>query len=100
MIEPTFGNIVIEEDKDTQLAGGIMLPGTEKDSTVGVVAAICEKVKDIKMLASNIKLTLNDIYTLDTDDSVKVGDKIVYKRYAYTDCEFEGKKYRIVQLSD
>ena len=79
-IQPINNNILIKLDevKEDKTAGGIIIPDTAKEkSQEGEVVALPP----------------------DSDISVSVGDRVMYKSFSGTEITFEGEKYLIV-LSD
>lgn len=86
-LRPLFDKIVIKQDetKDTT-ASGIILTGSAKEKpTMATVIAVGPggviDGKEIKM-------------------EVKVGDKILYSKYAGTDFKLEGETVTIIRQSD
>ena len=87
MIKPLGDRVVIEvSEGDVKTASGIVLPDTAKEKPQqGVVVAVSEgKYVDGKKVALD----------------VKVGDKIIFSKYAGTDVKFDGVDYLIVRDSD
>ena len=83
MIKPLADRVLIEpKEAETKTAAGIYIPDTaiEKPQQGTVVAAGPGK-KDEPM-------------------EVKVGDQVIYGKYAGTEVNFEDKKYLIVKQSD
>ena len=88
MIKPLGDRIVIKVIEDTeQTSGGIFIPDSAKEKPQkGEVVAVGEG-----------KLTdKNERQPID----VKVGDKILYAKYAGTDVKFNGTEYKILSVSD
>ena len=82
-IQPLADRVLIEpapaEEKTT---GGIIIPDTAKEKPQrGKVVAVGSGKKDEPM-------------------TVKVGDKVLYGKYAGTEITFEGKDYLIMRESD
>ena len=88
MLKPLGDRVVIRVlEQEEKTASGIFLPDTakEKPSQGEVVAVGPGKVQDDGKRAA-----------LD----VKVGDKIIFSKYAGTEVKFEGTKYLIVSERD
>lgn len=67
---------------ETKTASGIIIPDTAKEKPQeGVVVAVGEGKKDEPL-------------------TVKVGDKVLYGKYAGTELKLEGREYLIVRESD
>lgn len=88
-IKPLADRIVIEpsDDEASQSAGGIYIPDTakEKPQTGKVVAAGPGRVTDD---GKTIALT------------IKVGDNVIYSKYAGTEYTEGGTEYLVVKESD
>lgn len=82
MIKPLGDRVVIKvSEGDIKTASGIVLPDTAKEKPQeGTVVAVSEGKK----------------VALD----VKVGDKVIFSKYAGTDVKFDGTDYLIVRDSD
>ena len=88
MLKPLGDRVVIRVlEQEEKTASGIFLPDTakEKPSQGEVVAVGPGKVQDD-----------GKRFALD----VKVGDKIIFSKYAGTEVKFEGTKYLIVSERD
>ncbi len=83
MIKPLADRVVIEpKEAETKTASGLYIPDTAKEKPQqGVVAAAGPGKKDEAM-------------------EVKVGDVVLYGKYAGTEVTVDGKKYLIVRQSD
>ena len=86
-IKPLCDRVVIKmiESEETTKSG-IVLPGTAKEKPqMAEVLAVgpggLVDGKEVKM-------------------EVKVGDKVIYSKYAGTEVEYDGKEYLIVSLTD
>ena len=81
-LHPTNQNIVLdisESENEQKTAGGIIIPDTVKEKP---------KMAPVKWMGA-------------TDDAeVKPGDLVLFKPYAGTEVDFEGKKYLILPLAD
>jgi len=88
MIKPLGDRIVIKVIEDTeQTSGGIFIPDSakEKPQKGEVVAIGAGKLND-----------KNERQPMD----VKVGDKILYAKYAGTDVKVDGVEYKILSVND
>ena len=88
MLKPLGDRVVIRVlEQEEKTASGIFLPDTakEKPSQGEVVAVGPGKVQD-----DGKRVALD----------VKVGDKIIFSKYAGTEVKFEGTKYLIVRERD
>lgn len=88
MLKPLGDRVVIRVlEQEEKTASGIFLPDTakEKPSQGEVVAVGPGKVQD-----DSKRVALD----------VKVGDKIIFSKYAGTEVKFEGTKYLIVSERD
>ncbi|MBO8480799.1 MAG: co-chaperone GroES [Bacteroidetes bacterium] len=83
MIKPLADRVLIEpKEAETKTAGGIYIPDTAKEKPQqGTVVAAGPGKKDEPM-------------------EVKVGDQVIYGKYAGTEVTVEDKKYLIVKQSD
>ena len=83
MIKPLADRVLIEpKEAETKTAAGIYIPDTAKEKPQqGTVVAAGPGKKDEPMEA-------------------KVGDQVIYGKYAGTEVNFEDKKYLIVKQSD
>ena len=83
MIRPLADRVLIEpKEAETKTAAGIYIPDTAKEKPQqGKVIAVGPGKKDEPM-------------------GVKVGDEVLYGKYAGTEVSVEDKKYLIVKQSD
>ena len=83
MIKPLADRVLIEpKEAETKTASGIYIPDTAKEKPQqGTVLAVGPGKKDEPM-------------------EVKVGDQVLYGKYAGTEVTVEDKKYLIVKQSD
>ena len=83
MIKPLQDRVLIEpKEAEAKTAGGLYIPDTAKEKPQqGLVVAAGPGQKDEPM-------------------EVKVGETVLYGKYAGTEVSFEGKKYLIVKQSD
>ncbi len=83
MIRPLADRVLVEpKEAETKTASGIYIPDTAK-----------EKPQEGKVIAAGSGKK-------DEPMEVKVGDKVIYGKYAGTEVTVEGKKYLIVKQSD
>ena len=87
-IRPLGDNLVIEIIDDAeQTSGGIFIPDSAKEKPQkGEVVAVGQGKLNDK----------NERQPMD----VKVGDKILYAKYAGTDVKVDGVEYKILSVSD
>lgn len=86
-LRPLGDRIVVRQlEAETTTKSGIVLTGQakEKPQEAEVVAVGPGKTEDGKLIPMH----------------VKVGDKIIYSKYAGTDVKYEGQEYVIVSESD
>ena len=83
MIKPLADRVLIEpQEAMTQTASGLYIPDTAKEKPLkGEIVAVGQGTKDEEMV-------------------LKVGDQVLYGKYAGTELELEGKKYLIMRQSD
>ena len=83
MLNPLADRVLIEpKEAETKTAAGLYIPDTAKEKPQqGTVVAAGPGKKDEPM-------------------EVKVGDQVIYGKYAGTEVTFEDKKYLIVKQSD
>ncbi|MBQ1209666.1 MAG: co-chaperone GroES [Bacteroidales bacterium] len=83
MIKPLADRVLVEpKEAETRTASGLIIPDTAKEKPqMGHVVAVGPGKKDETM-------------------EVKVGDTVLYGKYAGTEVTFEDKKYLIMKQSD
>ena len=83
MIKPLADRVLVQpKEAETKTASGLYIPDTAKEKpSEGKVLAVGPGKKDEPM-------------------EVKVGDEVIYGKYAGTEVTVEGKKYLIVKQSD
>lgn len=83
MIKPLADRVVVEpKEAETKTASGLYIPDTAKEKPQqGTVISVGSGTKDVEM-------------------EVKVGDVVLYGKYAGTEVSFEDKKYLIMKQSD
>lgn len=83
MIKPLADRVLVEpKEAETKTASGLYIPDTAK-----------EKPQEGKVIAAGPGKK-------DEPMDVKVGDEVLYGKYAGTEVTVEGKKYLIVKQSD
>lgn len=83
MIKPLADRVLVEpKEAETKTASGLYIPDTAK-----------EKPQEGKVIAAGPGKK-------DEPMEVKVGDEVIYGKYAGTGVTVEGKKYLIVKQSD
>ena len=83
MIKPLADRVLVEpKEAETRTASGLYIPDTAK-----------EKPQEGKVIAAGPGKK-------DEPMEVKVGDEVIYGKYAGTEVTVEGKKYLIVKQSD
>ena len=82
-IKPLADRVLIEPaPAETKTVGGIIIPDTAKEKPLkGTVVAVGTGTKDEEMV-------------------LKVGDVVLYGKYAGTEIELDGEKYLIMRQSD
>jgi len=87
-IRPLHDRVLVErEDEERKSPGGIVIPDTAKEKPVrGVIAAV----------GTGKILENGDIRALD----VKVGDKILFGKYAGTEVKVDGKEFVVMREDD
>ena len=83
MIKPLADRVLVEpKEAETKTASGLYIPDTAK-----------EKPQEGKVIAAGPGKK-------DEPMEVKVGDEVIYGKYAGTEVTVEGRKYLIVKQSD
>ena len=81
-IKPLADRVLVLPAPAEEKIGGIIIPDTAKEKPLqGEVVAAGNGTKDEEMV-------------------LKVGDKVLYGKYAGTELEYEGTKYLIMRQSD
>jgi len=87
-IRPLHDRIIVERlEEETTTAAGIIIPDTAK-----------EKPQQGKIIAVGKGKVTEDGKVLPMD--VKVGDKVLFGKYAGTDIKIEGKEYLMMREDD
>ena len=88
-IKPIYSNVILKPIKEENVSkSGIVLPGTidkEKPETAEIIA-----VGDGKLNDKGEKIPM----------SVKVGDKVMFKKYSPDEITVEGEDLLVIQESD
>ena len=88
MIKPLYNNVLLKKEKvSKQTDSGIIISSKDEDEEFAVVVAVsdCKEVK------------VNDkVYAL----PVKVGDKVMYKKYSGTEVKSDGDEYILIKAED
>lgn len=88
MLKPLANRVIIEVNKEEEkTVGGIVLPSSAKEkSQTGVIVAVGEGL--VTDQGTKIEMT------------VKVGDQVLFEKYAGTEITYDGKDYLVVKESD
>ena len=87
-IRPLHDRIIVERlEEETKTAGGLIIPDTAK-----------EKPQQGKVIAAGKGKKTEDGKVLPLD--VKVGDKILFGKYAGTEIKIEGREYLMMREDD
>ena len=87
-IRPLHDRIIVERiEEETKTAGGLIIPDTAK-----------EKPQQGKVVAAGKGKVTEDGKLLGMD--VKVGDRILFGKYAGTEIKVEGKEYLMMREDD
>ena len=81
-IKPLADRVLVQPAQAEEKVGGIIIPDTAKEKPQrGKVVAVGNGTKDEEMI-------------------LKVGDEVLYGKYAGTELENEGEKYLMMRQSD
>ena len=82
-VKPLADRVLVEpKEAETKTASGLFIPDTAKEKPqAGTVVAVCPGKKDEPM-------------------ELKVGDKVLYGKYAGTELNVDGKIYIMMRQSD
>jgi chaperonin GroES len=87
-IRPLHDRIIVERlEEETKTAGGLIIPDTAK-----------EKPQQGKVIAVGKGKVTEDGKVLGMD--VKVGDRVLFGKYAGTEIKIEGKEYMMMREDD
>ncbi len=88
-IKPLFSNVLIKPmEAETKTSGGIIIPDSaqDKQSTIGIVMAIGEG--HVSPKGDREKMV------------VKVGDRVMYKKWGGNEVKVEGQEWTLVEQKD
>lgn len=86
MIKPLGDNVLLEKTPNEKKVGDLVLTTEKKVGNRATVRAIGSgKKEDGKLIPIN---------------EVKVGDEVIYREYAGTEYEEDGKKYLLIKVED
>ena len=87
-LKPLFDNVVVEHvEQQDKTTGGVFLPDTAKEKPQeGIIRAI----GDGRVLDNGTKLGM----------SVKVGDRVFYRKYSGSEVKIEGTEFLIIPEKD
>ncbi|HEX8826858.1 MAG TPA: co-chaperone GroES [Xanthobacteraceae bacterium] len=87
-LKPLFDNVVVEHvEQQDKTTGGVFLPDTAKEKPQeGIIRAI----GDGRVLDNGTKLGM----------SVKVGDRVFYRKYSGSEIKIEGTEFLIIPQKD
>jgi chaperonin GroES len=93
-LKPLRGYVLVEQIDDTEVrSSGLVMPETAKDKPMkGVIIEIGNP------MLPNLSVETN--HRFDTEFEGKVGDKVVFKKWATNDLEEDGKKLAFVKFED
>ena len=81
-IKPLADRVLITPAQAEEKIGGIIIPDTAKEKPLqGTVAAVGNGTKDVEMI-------------------LKVGDNVLYGKYAGQEIEYKGEKFIVMRQSD
>ena len=88
MIKPLYNNVLLKKEKAAnETKSGIILTQKEKTEDYAVVVA----------LSDNKEVKINDkVYEM----PLKVGDKVMYKKYSGTDIKEDDEEYILINAED
>lgn len=88
MIKPLYDRVLLkEEEVEAKTESGIILPESSKEEpSTAIVVAVGDGKRDEK----------GELIPLD----VKVGDRVIYKKFATTDVKYNDEEYMIIDMDD
>lgn len=86
MIKPLRDYVVLEGEPEERNVGGLVIKSKENDNGVATVVAVGPGARNEK----------GEVEPLD----VKVGDKVLYKKYSTNDYKQGDKKYLVIRSED
>ena len=88
MIKPLYNNVLLKKEKaSNETASGIILSQKEKDEEYAVVVAVSD-VKEVKIH--------DKVYPM----PLKVGDKVMFKKYSGTNITEKEEEYILISAED
>ncbi|WP_071705761.1 co-chaperone GroES [Murdochiella vaginalis] len=85
-LNPIGERIVIHKlEKEETTASGIVLPSSAQ-----------EQPQYAEVVAISDKISAQDEYK----DAVKIGDRVIYSKYAGTDVKLDGEEYIVIKIED
>ena len=88
MIKPIYNNVLLKKEKTSkQTSSGIIITSKEQDEEFAVVAAISD-LDEVKVNDKVYKMPL------------KVGDKVLYKKYSGTEVKDGEEEYVLIKAED
>lgn len=88
MIKPIYNNVLLKKEKiSKQTSSGIIITSKEQDEEFAVVAAISD-LDEVKVNDKVYKMPL------------KVGDKVLYKKYSGTEVKDGEEEYVLIKAED
>ncbi|WP_455389935.1 co-chaperone GroES [Lactiplantibacillus pentosus] len=87
MLKPLGDRVILQQQEEEQTIGGIVIANNAKEKPQsGKVVA----VNDGRVLDNGTKV----------DPSVKVGDQVLFDKYAGTEVKYQGDKYLVLHEKD
>ncbi|MBP5809935.1 co-chaperone GroES [Lactiplantibacillus argentoratensis] len=87
MLKPLGDRVILQQQEEEQTIGGIVIANNAKEKPQsGKVVA----VNDGRVLDNGTKV----------DPSVKVGDQVLFDKYAGTEVKYQGAKYLVLHEKD
>lgn len=110
-LKPLRGFVLVEQlDEELTTSSGLVLPETAKDKPIkGVVVEVGAGIPSIVQRERKVFPKTEGVDGMDIESywekiteepPVKVGDKVVYKKWSTTDLEEDGKKLSFVAFGD
>lgn len=86
MIKPLYDKVVLEVKQiETTTASGLVLPESDEKSNIGTIIAVGDGL-EVEGVVKPL--------------TVKVGDTVLFSKYAGTEAKIEGQEYLIVSEKD
>lgn len=88
MIKPLYNNVLLRKEKvSKETLSGIIISSKDEDEEFAIVEALSDS-KQVKIGDNTYDL------------SIKVGDKVMYKKYSGTEVKYEDKEYILIKVED